>query len=336
MSRPRILVLTMGGTIAAVGHDRLDLVHYGETGRTVRIESLFEEFLEFAAIADIRSEELRDIPSHELTTRDLVQVAGVVAERMADPAIDGIVITHGTNTLEETAFLLDLTCRIDTPVVVTGAMRPASAISADGPMNLLNAVRVAASPGAVGHGVLVVMNDAILTARDVTKRSTSRLESFGATDVGPVGFVEGDGEVVFRHRPTPWVAQSAFDMSGIEDLPRVDAITSYLGADNLLVDACVAANSAGIVVGATGAGFVPAVQERALAEAARQGVVVCFSTRTGSGRVSRRLGPPGFVFARDLNVWKSRILLACALTVERDSQKIQRWFESEVRSVQES
>lgn len=336
MRRPRILVLTMGGTIAAVGHDRLDLVHYGETGRTVRIESLFEEFLEFQAIADIRSEELRDIPSHELTTRDLVEVAAVVVDRIADPDVDGIVITHGTNTLEETAFLLDLTCRTDTPVVVTGAMRPASAISADGPLNLLNAVRVAASPLAAGHGVLVVMNDAILTARDVTKRSTSRLQAFGATDVGPVGFIEGDGEVVFRHRPTPWVAQSAFDLSGVEDLPRVDAISSYLGADNLMVEACVAAGSAGIVVGATGAGFVPAVQERALGEAARQGIVVVFSTRTGSGRVSRRLGPPGFVFARDLNVWKSRILLGCALTVERDSQKIQRWFESGVPSAEES
>lgn len=330
MRLPRIAVLTTGGTIAAVGHDRLDLVDYGETGRSVAIDSLFDEYREFGTIADVVSEIACDEPSHELTTRALLDVARLVERRSADPEIDGIVITHGTNTLEESAFLLDVMCRTPVPIVVTGAMRPASAISADGPLNLLNAVRVAAMPRAAAYGVLVVMNDAIHTARDVTKRSTTRLQAFGASDVGPVGHVEGDGEVVLRHSPTPWAARGAFAPT-VEDLPRVDVVASYLGADGALIDAAVAAGSAGLVVAATGAGFVPAAQERALVAAADAGVVVCFSTRAGSGRVTRRVARQGFISARDLNPWKSRMLLACALVAGRDPREIERWFESGTR-----
>jgi L-asparaginase len=242
------------------------------------------------------------------------------------------VLTHGTNTLEETAYFLHLVLKTDRPVVVCGAMRPASAISGDGELNLLNAIRVAGSPDSRGRGVMVVLNDTIFSARDVTKTATFRVQTFQGRDLGPLGYADADGSVVYYHVPTrKHTLSSAFDIQRLgEDLPRVDVVVSYVGADGALISAAVAAGARGIVSAGTGAGRPTPAEDRALDEARASGVMVCQSSRVGSGRVARSplLKKRGFVTADNLPPWKARVLLALALTQTDDPEKIQGFFES--------
>jgi L-asparaginase len=326
---PRIALVSTGGTIGAVGHDRLDLTRYGETNQQRAVQALLDEIPELSGIAAIRPAALPNLPSHGLSLDDLVSIGRLVEGLAADPQVDGVVITHGTNTLEETAFFLDLVCRTAKPIVVTGAMRPASGISADGPLNLLNAVRLAASPVAQGRGVLVLLDDTIHAARDVTKSSANRLAAFRGAELGPLGFVEGDGVVAFHHRSEPWPAQGAFDLAALAELPRVDVVVSYLGADGALIEASVRAGAAGIVSAGTGAGFPTPAEAAALARAAEAGVIVCQASRVGAGRVAPRPAAVagGFVTAGNLNPWKARLLLVLALTGSRDAERIQPLFD---------
>ncbi|BCB90101.1 asparaginase [Phytohabitans suffuscus] len=318
--RPRVAIVSTGGTIASVGRDRLDLTGYAETDEMRAVGALLAELPELATIADVTPVELPNVPSHALGLSGALDVARAVRGLAADPAVAGVVVTHGTNTLEETAFLLDLLTPPGTPVVVTGAMRPATGLSADGPMNLLNAVRLAADPAARERGVLVLLDDTVHAARDATKTSASRLSAFRGGDLGPLGFVEGDGVVLFHHEVAPWAARGAFAPPA-GALPRVDVVVSYLGADGALVDAAVAAGAAGIVCAGTGAGYPTPAQSEALDRAAARGVVVCQATRVPSGRVTPRAG---LLTAGSLNPWKARLLLALALTRTRDTARIQR------------
>jgi L-asparaginase len=226
------------------------------------------------------------------------------------------VITHGTNTLEETAWLLHLAVATDRPIVVTGAMRPASGLAADGPLNLLNAVRVAASPDAGPLGVVVVLDDTVHGARDVTKANTLRVDAFGDGRAGPLGRVDGDGRIVIVHRPGRATSlRGAFAQVDLRGLPRVDVVVSYQGADGTLVDAAVAAGARGIVSGGTGAGYPTPGEVEALERAAAGGVVVCQASRVGSGRVPvvPSLVARGWLAADDLQPWKARILLRLAI-----------------------
>jgi len=325
--RPRIAIVSTGGTIASIGRDRLDLTGYDEIGEMRAVGALLAELPELAAIADIATVELPNVPSHALGLDGALDVARAVRSLAAEPETAGVVVTHGTNTLEETTFLLDLACPPGTPVVVTGAMRPATGLSADGPLNLLNAVRLAAAPAARGRGVLVLLDDTVHAARDATKTSANRLSAFHGGELGPLGFVEGDGEVVLYHAAEPWAARGAFDPAGIGTLPRVDVVVSYLGADGALVDAAVTAGAAGIVSAGTGAGYPTPAESEALARAAARGVVVCQATRVPSGRVTPRPGAAGMVTAGNLNPWKARLLLSLALTRTRDAAAIQRLFD---------
>ncbi|HLY66185.1 MAG TPA: asparaginase, partial [Chloroflexota bacterium] len=243
---------------------------------------------------------------------------------------DGAVVAHGTNTLEETAYFLNLTLKSDKPVVVTGAMRPSTGLSADGELNLLNAVRIAADPSSRGRGVLVVMNDTIHGARDVTKTNTFRVHTFQSRGTGPLGYSDSDGRVVWygqtvrRH-----TLASEFDVSVLADLPRVDVVVTYAGADGALIDAAVAAGAQGIVSAGSGAGRPTPAEDQALDRARAAGVIVVQASRTGSGRVARspRLRARDIVTADDLVPWKARILLALALTRTSDVQDVQRMFE---------
>ncbi|MFC0528734.1 asparaginase [Phytohabitans kaempferiae] len=323
---PRVALVSTGGTIASVGRDRLDLTGYAEIGDMRAAGALLAELPELATIARIEVVELPNVPSHALGLDGALAVARTARRLAADPEIAGVVVTHGTNTLEETAFLLDLACPPGTPVVVTGAMRPATGLSADGPMNLVNAVRLAVAPAARGRGVLVLLDDTVHAARDATKTSANRLSAFRGGELGPLGFVEGDGEVRFHHAVEPWAARGAFDPAGLGPLPRVDVVVSYLGADGALVDAAVAAGAAGIVSAGTGAGYPTPEETEALERAAARGVVVCQATRVPTGRVTPRpeAVAGGVVAAGDLNPWKARLLLALALTRTRDAVEIQR------------
>jgi L-asparaginase len=221
--------------------------------------------------------------------------------------------------------------KTDRPVVVVGAMRPSSGLGADGYLNLLNAVRVAADPASAGNGVLVVLNDTIHGARDVTKTATYRVETFQGRDLGPLGYADGDGRIRFYHRPAlRHTTSSAFEWSSITDLPRVDVVLSYVGADGTMVDAAVAAGAKGIVSAGTGAGRPTPEEEKALQRAHEHGVVICQGSRVGSGRAVRSPGlrKRGWVATDNLQPWKAKVLLALALTQTTDPDEIQELIEA--------
>ena len=196
-SLPRIAVILTGGTIDFVGTDRLDLAWYMEAGKRLNKGELVGRVPELKDIAQVREVAFRRLPSHALVDKDWLELVRTIHALFDDDQADGIVITHGTNTIEETACFLNLTLKTDKPVVVVGSMRPSSAISADGYLNVLNAVRVAADPGSRGRGCLLVMNDTIFNGRDVTKNSTYRVEAFQSRDMGPLGFADADGRIVY-------------------------------------------------------------------------------------------------------------------------------------------
>jgi len=330
-TRPRVALISTGGTIDSVGKDRLDLASYALNNTRLDPGQLLAAVPEVNEIADVFEIEFRRLPSHALVDADWLDLVRTVHEIVDADRADGIVITHGTNTLEETAYFLTLTLKTDRPVVIVGSMRPASGLGADGYLNLVNAVRVAASPAARGQGVLVVLNDTILSARDVTKTATYRVDAFRGRDLGPLGYADPDGAVLFFHRATTrHTTESEFDVQGLTSLPRVDVVVSYVGADGALIDAAVAAGAQGIVSAGTGAGRSAPSEEDALRRAARQGVVICQSSRVGSGRVVRnpRFVQDGWVAGGNLLPWKARVLLALALTRTHDPGEIQRMFDT--------
>jgi L-asparaginase len=330
--KPRVALIITGGTIDSVGTDRLDLAWYIEAGKRLKDGELVGAVPELSQVADVREVAFRRLPSQAITPGDWLELAAEIHRILVDDdAADGVVITHGTNTLEETAYFLNLVLKTDRPVVVVGAMRPASGLGADGYLNLLNAVRVAADPASAGKGVLVVLNDTIHGARDVTKTATYRVETFQGRDLGPLGYADGDGRIRFYHHPAlRHTTSSAFDWSSISDLPRVDVVLSYVGADGTMVDAAVAAGAKGIVSAGTGAGRPTPEEDKALQRAHEQGVVICQGSRVGSGRAVRSPGlrKRGWVSTDNLQPWKAKVLLAVALTQTTDPDDIQELIET--------
>jgi len=331
MTLPRVGLIFTGGTIESLGRDRLDMAWYIENGARLTDAEVLARIPELGTIARIDELPFRKLPSHALTAHDWLDLARLIAEIFETDRADGIVITHGTNTIEETAYFLHLTARTDRPIVLVGSMRPASAVSADGDLNVLNAVAAAAAESAVGRGVLVLLNDTIHSARDVTKTATYRVQAFNGRDTGPLGYADNDRRIVFYHRPDRrHTLESEFDVTGLTELPRVDIVTSYVGADGIFIDAAVAAGAKGIVSSGTGAGRPTPSEDEALERAHAAGVAVCIATRVGSGRVVRSPGLQrrGFVTCDNLVPWKARVLLSLALTRTSDSDDIQRFFDT--------
>lgn len=327
----RIAVILTGGTIDSVGADRLDLAWYNEAGRRLEAGELIGHLPELGALARVGELTFRRLPSHALTAADWLELLRVV-HALLEGDTDGVVITHGTNTLEETAYFLNLTLKTDKPVVLVGAMRPASAISADGYLNLVSAVRVAAAPQSRGMGCLVVMNDTVFGARDVTKTATFRVDAFQSRDLGPLGYADADGRVVYYHRPLRnHTVDTGFDVRTPRSLPRVDIVVSYVGADGAMIEAAVAAGARGIVSAGTGAGRPTPAEDAAFDKAyAEHGVLMCLCSRIAGGRVVRSpgLARRGFVAGDNLPPWKARILLSLALTATTDADVIQEMFDS--------
>jgi L-asparaginase len=330
-ARRRVALIITGGTIDSVGTDRLDLGWYLEAGKRLGDGELVARVPELDQIAEVTEIPFRRLPSQSITTADWLDMIKTIQDLFAGDRVDGAVITHGTNTLEETAYFLHLTLKTDRPVVLVGAMRPSSGVSADGDLNLLNAVRVAAEPASRGAGVLVVLNDTILSARDATKTATYRVETFQGRDLGPLGYADSDGRVLYYHRPSrPHTTQTVFQPGEITELPRVDVVVSYIGADGWLIDAAVAAGARGIVSAGTGAGRPTPAEIEALDRAAKAGVIVCQGTRVGSGRTLRSPGLRrcGWVASDNLQPWKARLLLALALDRTSDPDEIQSYFDT--------
>ena len=331
MAVPKVALIVTGGTIDSLGADRLDLAWYIEAGKRLDEGQLVGSLPELGDIATVEEVPFRRLPSHALVDRDWLDMVELLHGTLEGDGADGVVITHGTNTLEETAYFLNLVLKTDKPVVLVGSMRPASALSADGYLNLINAVRVAAEPASQGYGVLVVMNDRIYGARDLTKTATYRVEAFQGRDLGPLGFADADSRVRYYHRSTKrHTTETEFDVAGLESLPRVDVVVSYAGADGAMIEAGVAAGAKGIVCAATGAGRPTPAQDEAFDRAGEKGVMMCLCSRVGSGRVVRSpsLRRRGFVAADNLQPWKARVLLALALGVTDDPDAIQRMFDT--------
>jgi len=331
MNLPRVAVFITGGTIDSLGKDRLDNAYYLEHGQRLETDELLRRVPEMDTIADVEIVPFRRITSQAMVDADWLELLHTLTAILARDDVAGAVVTHGTNTLEETAYFLNLSLKSEKPVVLVGSMRPASALSADGYLNLLNAVRVAACPTARGRGCLVVLNDTIFQARDVTKTSTYRLEAFQSNDLGPLGFADSDGQVLFYHRPERrHTIDTEFDLTSLSSLPRVDVVLSYNGADDVMAKAAVAAGARGLVCAATGAGRPTPAQQSCFLELAREGVAVCISSRINSGRIvwSPGFRTAGFLASDNLSPWKARILLSLALSVTQDTATIQEMFDA--------
>ncbi|WP_414445483.1 asparaginase [Burkholderia sp. 22PA0106] len=312
-SLPRIAVLATGGTIAGAAPDATNTAGY-QAG-ALGIASLLDAVPALARVAQIEGEQIASIDSKDLDPALWIVLAQRVDALAADPRIDGIVITHGTDTLEETATLLHLAVKTAKPVVLTAAMRPATSLSSDGPLNLLNAVTVAASPAAHGQGVLVAFNNKIHSARDVVKTSTYAVDAFQSPELGVLGWVQ-DGRVEFaRGVVRAHTAATPFAVGA--EWPAVEIVTSYAGVSRTAVDALVAAGVKGIVVAGTGNGSIHATLQAALVDAVAKGVAVVRASRVGSGHVMRNGAASddalGFVSAGSLNPFKARVLLMLAL-----------------------
>ena len=330
-SLPKVRVLATGGSIAGVGPNRLDFILYPELGapHLLAHESL-ARIPEVQEIAQVQGEDVVSVGSTAIGPNDWVGMAQRINRLFTeDRDLAGVVMTHGTATLEETAYFLHLTVRSSRPVVVTGAMRPPTALGTDADLNLLDAIRIAASPEAVGKGVLTVLNNQIHSAREASKANSFRVETFKPNELGFLGYADSDGKVVFyRSVIRGHTTSTPFDVSSMQTPPRVDIVYSYAGADGLLVDAVRQNRSQGLVlVGFGGGTYPPAVVDVAV-QAVKEGIPVVLATRATSGRVvmTPKKQEQGFIVSDDLQPQKARILLMLALTVTKDRDEIQNMF----------
>ncbi len=325
---PHVVILATGGTIAGTAASSTATVGY--KAATVGVAELIAAVPELASVARVTGEQVFQIASENMTPAHWLILARRVNELLARPDVAGVVITHGTDTLEETAYFLDLVVKSDKPVVLVGAMRPATAISADGPMNLYNAVALAASPDAVGRGVMVCMNDRIDAARDVTKTSTVALDTFRSPEVGVLGLMERGRPVFYRTTTRLHTTATEFDVANLKELPNVGIALAYAGSGRLEIDALAAAGVKGIVNAGVGDGSLSIEAKAALVEARKRGIVVVRASRIPGGPVVRDGEADDdaldFVVADNLSPQKARILLALALTRTSDTREIQRIF----------
>ena len=329
MGLPKVAFIGTGGTIASIGTTPLDLRDYGANGVMMHADEIVARFPELKMVADVIPVRFANVPSTAIYFTEWKALLHRCDELVAKhPDLAGIVIGHGTASLEETAYFLNLTLKISHPVVVVGSQRPASALSSDAGLNLVNAVRTAASSAARGMGVLVLLNDEIHAARDVTKTSTTRLQTFRSADFGVLGHADGDA-IAFYRRPIRKVApDTEFDVRNLDALPRVDIAYSYAGSDGTAVRAFVAAGAAGLVVAGFAPGMVTPQELEAMKAAVAEGVVVLHCTRAGSGRTFRgqRLRDAGVLISDNLTPQKARVLLALALTQTSKPDEIERIF----------
>ncbi|MGQ0655525.1 MAG: asparaginase [Betaproteobacteria bacterium] len=330
-AKPRVHVLATGGSISGIGPHRFDYTLYPEVGTKLTAEQMLERIPEARELAEITAENALQVGSPAIGPAQWLQLAERIHALFADPHPPaGIVITHGTATLEETAYFLHLTVKSERPVIVTGAMRPPSAVGTDADLNLLDAIRLAASPAAAGRGVLTVLNNEIQSARDVTKDNAFRVNTFHSRDFGVLGYVDSDARVVFYRDVTrAHTTRTQFDVRGAKSLPRVDVVYSYAGDDGMVVDAVLGKGaSAGLVLVGFGGGSYPPGFFQAGKRAVEAGVPVVLATRSSAGRVvaTPQKEAAGIVVCDDLMPQKARILLTLALTVTKERKAIQEMF----------
>ncbi|AIR68961.1 asparaginase [Dickeya fangzhongdai] len=320
---PNIVILATGGTIA--GSAATSTQTTGYKAGALGVDTLINAVPDVKKLANVKGEQFANMASENMTGDVVLKLSQRVNALLARDDVDGVVITHGTDTLEESAYFLHLTVKSDKPVVFAAAMRPATAISADGPMNLLEAVRVASDKQSRGRGVLVVLNDRIGSARYITKSNASTLDSFRANEEGYLGVVIGN-HIYYQNRLDKLhTNRSVFDVRGLASLPKVDILYGYQDDPEYLYDAAISHGVKGIVYAGMGAGSVSVRGIAGMRKAQDKGVVVMRSSRTGNGIVPPDEALPGLV-ADSLNPAHARILLMLALTRTNDPAVIQDYF----------
>ncbi|MBP1636143.1 MAG: ansA 1 [Acidobacteria bacterium] len=326
-AKPNVVILATGGTIAGAAATGTQA---GYTSGAVTIDAMVAAVPGISDLARIKGEQISNVGSQDMSFDILLKLAKRINELAKSPDIAGFVITHGTDTLEESAFFLNLVLKTDKPVVMVGSMRPSTAVSADGPLNLYNAVGVAIDPAAKGRGVLIVMNDWIHAAHSLTKTSTTAVQTFLSPLRGLVG-VATYGKNDFYTRPE-WkhTTQTEFDVSQVTKLPRVDIIFACADMSPDLIDAAVANGAKAIVIAGVGNGNMNKASVEAAANAVKKGVVVVRSSRVATGAVGRNVelndDELGFIASDELNPQKSRVLLSLALLKNRTPADLQALF----------
>jgi L-asparaginase len=325
---PSVVVLATGGTIAGAAESD---VQAGYKSGQVGVEQLLAAVPQAKKLAIMRGEQISNIGSQDMNDEVWLKLARRVSALAATPDVDGVVITHGTDTIEETAYFLNLVVKTRKPIVLTAAMRPSTALSADGPLNFFNAVAVAANKEAAGRGVLVVVNDWIHGAASLTKTSTTAIQTFMSPLSGLIGTV-AYGEAEFYRGPMGRGTQDTdFPIESITTLPRVDIIMAHENMDGALIDAAAAAGAKGIIIAGVGNGNMTKAALDALAAQAKKGIVCVRASRVVTGRVGRNVEVDddklGLAASLGLNPQKARVLLRLALTKTNDVKKIQGYFE---------
>jgi L-asparaginase len=325
--KPNITILATGGTIAGAAASGTQA---GYRSGAVTIDAMIAAVPGIKDLATIKGEQISNVGSQDMSFDIMLTLAKRINELAAKSEVDGIVVTHGTDTMEETAFFLNLVVKTDKPVVMVGSMRPSTAVSADGPLNLYNAIGVAVDPNAKGRGVLVVMNDWIHAAHSLTKTSTTAIQTFMSPLRGVVG-VSTYGKNDFYNTPI-WKHTTAteFDISGVNKMPRVDIVFACADMPADLIDASVANGAKGIVIAGVGNGNMNKASLAAAANAVKKGVVVVRSSRVATGTVGRNVevndDEMGFIASDELNPQKSRILLSLALLKPHSKGDLQTLF----------
>lgn len=326
--KARIRILATGGTIAGAQTRPQD---YAYKAGALDVEQLIAAVPDLKQLASLDGEQVARIGSQDMNDAVWLKLARRINALLATPEVDGIVVTHGTDTMEETAYFLNLVVRSDKPVVLVGAMRPATALGADGPANLYNAVAVAAHPGTRGRGVLVVINDAIHAARNVTKTNTTNVQTFESPNRGAAGLVHTGKVTWFEPMDKKHTHRSEFSLEKVEKLPRVDILYAHANMSADLLEAAVKNGARGLVIAGVGDGNMNQQALDVLARAVKQGVAVVRSSRLVSGLVLRNNEVDddklGFVASGELNPAKSRVLLQLALTRTKDPAQLQQLFQ---------
>lgn len=325
--KPNIRILATGGTIAGTGESATKTNY---TAGQVAIGALLAAVPQVEDIANVEGEQVVRIGSQDMSDEVWLTLANRINELLAQADVDGIVITHGTDTMEETAYFLNLVVKSDKPVVITGAMRPSTALSADGPLNLYNAVVAAAAKESIGKGVLVAMNGLILDAHGVTKMNTVDVQTFQCPNSGALGYIL-NGKVFYNNVTLKThTTKSVFDVTGVKALPKVGIIYSYSNVEPVALAAMVNAGYKGVIHAGVGNGNIHKNVFQPLVDAAAQGVLVVRSSRvpTGPTTLDNEVDDAKyhFVASQELNPQKARILLMLALLKTSDWQQIQQYF----------
>ena len=327
-AKPKIVILATGGTIAGAAASQTSA---GYQSGAVGVDLLIEAVPQLKDIADVKGEQIASIGSQDMNDEVWLKLGKRVNELLASSDVDGIAITHGTDTLEETSYFLQLVTKSDKPVVMTGSMRPSTAMSADGPLNIYNAVAIAADPKARGRGILVAIDDDIHSAHDIVKTHTTDVATFTSGEAGLIGAALFGKNIWYRTPAAVHTKASELGMGDGKSLPRVDIIYAHANMSPDLITAAAKNGAKGIVIAGVGDGNMTAPAWEAAKKVVKDGVVVVRSSRTNGGIIRRNIevndDEAGTVGSMELNPGKARALLQLALLKTKDAKKIQDYFD---------